>query len=351
MAFDVVLERFSQESPVSVMARLALQRAISPEWMDSLFEQHRERQYTRELLFSTVVELMGVVAMGLRLSLHAAAKASEVGDSMAVLYEKVNGTEPALVRALVQGSAQRLGPVVQPMKKAEEPWAEGYRVRVVDGNHLPASQKRLKPLRGFRGAALRGHCPGPALQALPQAAPSGCPRSLPPHAPGPHQRWLLDRNERGPEGLHRVRVQLRLQGGVLSAGLPAGAPHHLESHGVPRRWVGPRGWRGDPEEEHPGACNPRTRRCLMMRSWIAAVAVMGAVLTGCGGTGADVEAEPVGEDSSALVLCQIGDPSCQTKQGTACSMSGAQSYCCDAYGGGRQTCTCIKSVGYWVCPQ
>ncbi|QSQ20276.1 hypothetical protein JY651_34155 [Pyxidicoccus parkwayensis] len=48
-----------------MMARLAFQRATSPEWMDSLCAQHWERQYTRELLFSTVVELMGVVAMGL----------------------------------------------------------------------------------------------------------------------------------------------------------------------------------------------------------------------------------------------------------------------------------------------
>src|SRR5215211_9186556 len=33
----------------------------------------------------------------------------------------------------------------------------GWRVRVLDGNHLPASEKRLAPLRGFRGAALPGH--------------------------------------------------------------------------------------------------------------------------------------------------------------------------------------------------
>jgi IS4 transposase len=32
----------------------------------------------------------------------------------------------------------------------------GWRVRVLDGNHLPASEKRLAPLRGFRGAALPG---------------------------------------------------------------------------------------------------------------------------------------------------------------------------------------------------
>ncbi|WP_081465991.1 IS4 family transposase [Stigmatella aurantiaca] len=139
------------------MARLVLQRAVSAEWMDSLFEAHRKRQYTRELLFSTVVELMSVVAMGLRPSLHAGAKATEGGTSIAALYEKVNRMEPDLVRALVRGSAQRLEPVVQPLRTGEKPWAEGYRVRVIDGNHLPASEKRLKPLREFRGAALPGH--------------------------------------------------------------------------------------------------------------------------------------------------------------------------------------------------
>ncbi|EAU69083.1 isrso13-transposase protein [Stigmatella aurantiaca DW4/3-1] len=157
MAFDAILERFVKNSPVSVMARLVLQRAVSAEWMDSLFEAHRKRQYTRELLFSTVVELMSVVAMGLRPSLHAGAKATEGGTSIAALYEKVNRMEPDLVRALVRGSAQRLEPVVQPLRTGEKPWAEGYRVRVMDGNHLPASEKRLKPLREFRGAALPGH--------------------------------------------------------------------------------------------------------------------------------------------------------------------------------------------------
>ncbi len=158
MALDAVLQRFIEASPVSVMARLALQRAVSAEWMDALFEQHRERQYTRELLFSTVIELMSLVAVGLRPSLHAAAKASkDLQVSLAALYEKVNHTEPALVAALVRGSAERLVPVVTPLKGEVAAWVPGYRVRVVDGNHLAASEKRLKPLRGFRGAALPGH--------------------------------------------------------------------------------------------------------------------------------------------------------------------------------------------------
>ncbi len=157
MVLDAVLERFVKQSSVAVMARLVMQRALSPEWMDELFEQQRERQYTRELLFSTQVDLMALVALGLRPSLHAAAQAmKELPVSLAALYEKLKRTEPDVVRALVQGSAQRLTPVVQPMKEGQEPWAAGYRVRVVDGNHLAASEKRLKPLRGFRGAALPG---------------------------------------------------------------------------------------------------------------------------------------------------------------------------------------------------
>jgi IS4 transposase len=157
MAFDTVLQRFIEKSPVSVMARLAVQRAVGREWVDSLFEQHRERQYTRELLFSMVVEMMSLVAMGLRPSLHAAAKESNLPVSMAAVYDKVNRVEAPVVRAMVQQSAQRLSPVVAAMKGEDAGWAPGYRVRIVDGNHLPATDKRVKPLRGFRGAALPGH--------------------------------------------------------------------------------------------------------------------------------------------------------------------------------------------------
>src|SRR3954471_10419936 len=37
------------------------------------------------------------------------------------------------------------------------PGLPGWQLRVLDGNHLPASEKRLAPLRGHRGAALPGH--------------------------------------------------------------------------------------------------------------------------------------------------------------------------------------------------
>lgn len=157
MVMDAVIERCARHSPVTVMTRLALQHALEPEWMDALFERECGAQYTRELLFSTVVELMAVVASGQRPSVHAAAQASDaLPVSVQALYDKLRRTEPNLVRALVAGSAERLNEVLVPMIEDKPPTVPGYRLRIVDGNHLPASEKRLKPLRGFRGAALPG---------------------------------------------------------------------------------------------------------------------------------------------------------------------------------------------------
>ena len=155
---DALLKRFVEQAPVAVMARLGMQRAINAAWVNEVFEQHSDTQYTRELLFSTVVDLMSLVALGLRPSLHAAAqKTQDLPVSITALYDKVNRVEPAVVQALVRGSAERLAPVMAPLRKGVAPWLRGWRVRVVDGNHLPASEKRLAPLRGFRGAALPGH--------------------------------------------------------------------------------------------------------------------------------------------------------------------------------------------------
>jgi IS4 transposase len=156
---DALLKRFSEEAPVAVMARLGLQRAIGADWVNQVFDENSETQYTRELLFSTVVEVMSLVALGLRPSLHAAAQKmkEKIPVSLTALYDKVNRVEPAVVRALVAGSANRLAPVMASLRRERSSLLPGWQIRIVDGNHLPASEKRIAPLRGFRGAALPGH--------------------------------------------------------------------------------------------------------------------------------------------------------------------------------------------------
>ena len=48
------------------MARLAWERALPASWMDDVSEAHRRRQYSRDLLFLTVVELIALVSPRLR---------------------------------------------------------------------------------------------------------------------------------------------------------------------------------------------------------------------------------------------------------------------------------------------
>ncbi|WP_159299217.1 IS4 family transposase [Pseudomonas chlororaphis] len=137
------------------MAKLALEQAIAPEWVDQVFEEHRQRQYSRELLFSTIVKLMSLVSLGLKPSLHAAAKQLEdLPVSLAALYDKVSRTEPALLRALVTGCAQRLTPTIKELGGSA--MLPDWQVRVVDGSHLASTEKRLGALRHERGAARPG---------------------------------------------------------------------------------------------------------------------------------------------------------------------------------------------------
>src|SRR4051794_25571477 len=41
-----VLEQFERHAPASVMARVALEHALPSEWIDVVFEEHRQRQYS-----------------------------------------------------------------------------------------------------------------------------------------------------------------------------------------------------------------------------------------------------------------------------------------------------------------
>ena len=168
MILDEIFERFAQQSPVAVMARAALEHALSPLAIDSLLEQTAQRQYTRTLLFSSVVDLMGAVVAKVHPAVNAAyrARAETLGVSIRALYDKLDRTEPGLSAELVRHTARALGPVITAMGGERAAWLPGYRVKILDGNHFAATEHRLKELRTTRAGAL----PGQALVVLdPQA--------------------------------------------------------------------------------------------------------------------------------------------------------------------------------------
>src|SRR4051794_26642904 len=102
---------------------------------------------------------MSLVLGGIRPSINSAFKkmAPALGVTRKAVYDKIDRVETTTSAALVQHSGAALGAIVDELGGRNAPWLEGYRVRVLDGNHLPGTEHRIKPLRFTRAGALPGH--------------------------------------------------------------------------------------------------------------------------------------------------------------------------------------------------
>jgi hypothetical protein len=149
---------FVQQSPFCVMTRLTLESLFRPERLDQLFRETADRQYKKELLFSQVVELMMSVVLRVEPTVHAAYKkrAGMLPVSDQAVYDKLQCMELGVSAALVADSASQIGSVINAMKARLPAWVPGYRVHILDGNHLSASERRIRELRQTWAAALPG---------------------------------------------------------------------------------------------------------------------------------------------------------------------------------------------------
>lgn len=151
-------QAFIGRSPICVMAQAVLENLFQAERLDELFKRTARRQYQRTLLFSSVVELMQAVTLGAEPSVFAAYRkrrgALKVSDQ--AVYDKLDGMELGLSAALVADSAAQAEAVIDALKARRAPWLPGCRVRILDGNHLSATEHRLEELRTTWAAPLPG---------------------------------------------------------------------------------------------------------------------------------------------------------------------------------------------------
>ena len=165
MLLNELFQPIIQSTPMAVMARGTLEYLLDPQRLDELFARTAQQQYTNELLFSSLVDLMARVVLGQEPSVHAAYRKLEeqfpVSDQS--VYNKLQHVELAVSAALVQDSAQRAAPVIDQLGGLP-PLLPGFRVRFLDGNHLAATEHRLPELRCLKAGPL----PGLALVILDQ---------------------------------------------------------------------------------------------------------------------------------------------------------------------------------------
>jgi IS4 transposase len=155
---------FEERRPVCVMAQMVLERLLAPDKIDPLFERVAQGQYQRDLLFSSLARLMAAVVLCREDSVHAAYKKrkSEIGVSLNAVYTKLERMELGLSQALVRYSYEQLQRLRPRLTLGEPHSVAGFKPKILDGNHLAATEHRLLETRNSTAAPL----PGKALVVL-----------------------------------------------------------------------------------------------------------------------------------------------------------------------------------------
>lgn len=154
-----IYDRFAKKAPVSVMVRATIENVLAEERLNSIFCKNAVQQIAGELMFSTVADIMGLVVCQIQPSVNAAYKdrEQEIGVTIKSVYDKLKGIETTVSRALVWETAQRMTAIIKQLGGTAEPLLAGYRTKIVDGNHLRRTDRRIGELRDLNSAPLPGH--------------------------------------------------------------------------------------------------------------------------------------------------------------------------------------------------
>lgn len=151
-------ELFRKKSAAPVMFRALMENAFSGEQLDRVFRANAREQREGDLLFSQVVDVMSLAVLKIRPSVKAAydQKKDEVGVAIASLYNKLQGIEPDVARAMLVNSRAKLSEVLEAADCKPEVTVAGYNTKIIDGKHLNRTERRLEPLRHLNAAPLPG---------------------------------------------------------------------------------------------------------------------------------------------------------------------------------------------------
>ena len=159
MIMQDLIDRFERKAPVCMMVRTLLENVLSPKRLDAIYDQHDHKQPEDVLLFSTLVEIMGLVATRVHPSVHAVyqTKVAEIAVTAKAVYDKLQRIKTNVSQALLRQTAARTKRILE---RTGSPLADplpGYNVLILDGNHMRRTQRRLGVLRTVNGAPLPGH--------------------------------------------------------------------------------------------------------------------------------------------------------------------------------------------------
>ena len=151
-----MIARFAEQAPVAILVRGLLANILSRDELDAVFPGPAVRQYEDELLFSSVVELLQLVVTKSHKSMRAAcwANQDQPGVSSAAVYDKLNGVETHVSRALVRQTARRMRQLIGALRGPTREYPGWYRLHIFDGSHFAATRHRLTSAVAIAALAL-----------------------------------------------------------------------------------------------------------------------------------------------------------------------------------------------------
>ncbi|KML55714.1 prevent-host-death protein [Burkholderia cepacia] len=131
-----IVERFVEQSPMTIMTRLVLQCALHDDWIDSAAEADEEPddESIRETLFALAVDAIAALAARTQTPQAVAGSAlSASGAAVAALHDGMSRWRAGWGRALVRDSVDLLLPVATARADERARALGGMRLRVLDG--------------------------------------------------------------------------------------------------------------------------------------------------------------------------------------------------------------------------
>jgi hypothetical protein len=156
--FAEIIKRFARKAPAAILFRSLFARVYSPEQLDKVFHDYRERQVEGELLFSTLIRLLTPVVSGAMPAVHASYQEleEEMNVSYQAIYDKLQGVEPQVSAALLRIPTLELAAVRKEAKALKPDPVRGYHCYIIDGKRLDGTEHRLKAMRRLKSAPLPG---------------------------------------------------------------------------------------------------------------------------------------------------------------------------------------------------
>jgi IS4 transposase len=155
---DPLFLAFAHERPVATLAQLALRYLLDDHALQRVFAQHAQTQRQAVIPFAALTQMLASVVLCQEPSVNAAIKKmhAQLGASHQAVYGKLQRVETTTTRGLVQHSFTRLHAARQALGLRRRHDVPGYQTRILDGNHLAATDHRLKETRASTVAPLPG---------------------------------------------------------------------------------------------------------------------------------------------------------------------------------------------------